>query len=122
MRKMVFALIAVAAGAGVVACIGAAYGEATGDAAPIFLKEIPREYRDWRLISVAHEGGNLNSFSAILGNDAAIKLTARESFPFRTARSLPLYIIITSHRRKTTRSSADRNPSFPARPRTFSLW
>jgi hypothetical protein len=30
-------------------------------------------YRDWRLISVAHEEGDLNDLRAILGNDVAIK-------------------------------------------------
>jgi len=39
----------------------------------IFVTQIPRGYRDWKLISVAHEEGNLNSFAAVLGNDAAIK-------------------------------------------------
>lgn len=37
-----------------------------------FLTEIPVGYRDWRLISVAHEEGNLNDIRAILGNDIAI--------------------------------------------------
>jgi Cytochrome P460 len=30
-------------------------------------------YRDWKLISVAHEAGNLNDIRAVLGNDIAIK-------------------------------------------------
>jgi hypothetical protein len=34
---------------------------------------IPKGYRDWRLVSVAHEAGNLNDIRAILGNDATIK-------------------------------------------------
>lgn len=34
---------------------------------------LPPGYRDWKLISVAHEGGNLNDIRAILGNDAAFK-------------------------------------------------
>ena len=41
--------------------------------APIFGVTIPPGYRDWRLISVAHEAGNLNDLRAVLGNDAAIK-------------------------------------------------
>ncbi len=39
---------------------------------PIFLAEIPPGYRDWKLISVAHEEGKLNDIRAILGNDIAI--------------------------------------------------
>lgn len=33
---------------------------------------MPVGYRDWRLISVAHEEGNLNDIRAILGNELAI--------------------------------------------------
>ena len=42
----------------------------------------PPGYRDWRLISVAHEAGNLNDFRAILGNDIAIKAYREEKLPF----------------------------------------
>ena len=73
MKRIAFALVAVAAVAGVAAYIGPAYGQANGEAAPIFVKKIPPGYRDWRLISVAHEEGNLNDLRALLGNDAAIK-------------------------------------------------
>jgi hypothetical protein len=41
--------------------------------APVYVTEIPQGYRDWRLISVAREEGNLNDIRAILGNDVAIK-------------------------------------------------
>jgi cytochrome P460 len=34
---------------------------------------MPVGYRDWKLISVAHEEANLNSFGAMLGNEIAIK-------------------------------------------------
>jgi hypothetical protein len=43
------------------------------EAAPTYVREIPSGYRDWRLISVAHEEGDLHSFAAVLGNDVAIK-------------------------------------------------
>jgi hypothetical protein len=42
-------------------------------AAPISGITIPPGYRDWKLISVAHEEGNLNDLRAIVGNDVAIK-------------------------------------------------
>src|SRR5882757_1531594 len=48
----------------------------------IFVTNIPPGYRDWRLISVAHEEGNLNSFAAILGNDVAIKAYREKKLPF----------------------------------------
>jgi hypothetical protein len=51
-------------------------------AAPIFGITLPAGYRDWRLISVAHEEGNLNDIRAILGNDVAIKAYRRGTLPF----------------------------------------
>lgn len=33
---------------------------------------LPLDYRDWRLVSVAHEAGKLNDLRAVLGNDLAI--------------------------------------------------
>lgn len=43
---------------------------------------LPSGYRDWRLISVAHEGGNLNDIRAILGNDVAVKAYRDGTIPF----------------------------------------
>jgi Cytochrome P460 len=82
MKRIAFALVAVAAVAGVVAYIGAAYGQANGEAAPIFVTKIPPGYRDWRLISLAHEEGNLHSLGAVLGNDVAIKAYREGKLPF----------------------------------------
>jgi hypothetical protein len=47
-----------------------------------FLTKIPPGYRDWKLVSVAHEEGNLHSFAAILGNDVAIKAYRERRHPF----------------------------------------
>jgi hypothetical protein len=82
MRRIVFVLIVVVALAGVVAHKAPASGQADGEAAPIFVKEIPPGFRDWRLISVAHEEGNLNDIRAILGNDVAIKAYREGKLPF----------------------------------------
>ena len=57
-------------------------GYADGEAAPIFGIKIPPGYRDWRLISVAHEEGKLNDLRAILGNDIAIKAYREGTLPF----------------------------------------
>jgi Cytochrome P460 len=81
-KQIIFVLVAVAALAGVVASMAPASGQAAGGAAPIFVKEIPPGYRDWRLISVAHEAGNLNDLRAILGNDIAIKAYREGTLPF----------------------------------------
>jgi len=59
-----------------------ASGRADQEAAPIFGIKIVPGYRDWRLISVAHEAGNLNDIRAILGNDAAIKAYREGELPF----------------------------------------
>ena len=73
MKRLTCLLVAVVALAGVVASMAPASGQAGQEAAPIFVTEIPPGYRDWRLISVAHEAGDLNDIRAILGNDVAIK-------------------------------------------------
>jgi hypothetical protein len=81
MRRLVFVLVAVVALAGVVAYMAPASGQADGEAAPIFGVKVPPGYRDWRLISVAHEEGNLNDLRAILGNDVAIKAFREGKLP-----------------------------------------
>jgi Cytochrome P460 len=82
MRRIVIVLVAIAALAGVVAYMVPASGQADEEAAPIFGIKIPPGYRDWRLISVAHEEGNLNDLRAILGNDVAIKASREGTLPY----------------------------------------
>jgi hypothetical protein len=57
-------------------------GGADDESSLIFGSKIPPGYRDWRLISVAHEEGNLNDLRAILGNDIAIKAYRDGKLPF----------------------------------------
>jgi hypothetical protein len=78
MRQIAFVLIAVATVAGVGAYRAPAFEDA---AAPIFVDKIPPGYRDWRLVSVGREEGELNDIRAVLGNDMAIK-AYREGKPF----------------------------------------
>lgn len=54
---------------------------ADDQAAPIFGIKIPPGYRDWKLISVAHEEGNLNDLRAVLGNDVAIEAYRQGKLP-----------------------------------------
>jgi hypothetical protein len=82
MRRLVFALVAVGALEGVVADIAPASAQADGEAAPIFGVKMPPGYRDWRLISVAREEGNLDDLRAILGNDVAIKAYREGQLPY----------------------------------------
>jgi hypothetical protein len=80
--RIAFLLFAVIAVAGVVVHMAHASGHSDGEAAPIFGIKIPAGYRDWRLISVAHEEGDLNDIRAILGNNAAISAYREEKLPF----------------------------------------
>jgi Cytochrome P460 len=82
MRKIVYLLIALVQVAGVVAFTALASGDADEEAAPLFGVRIPPGYRDWRLVSVAHEEGNLNDLRAILGNDVAIQAYREGKLPF----------------------------------------
>jgi cytochrome P460 len=75
-------LVVVGALAGSVASMAPESGQANEEAAPIFGIKIPPGYRDWRLISVAHEEGNLNDLRGILGNDIAIKAYREGKLPF----------------------------------------
>jgi Cytochrome P460 len=81
-KRIPLLLVAVALVASVVASTAPAAGIAGDEAAPIFGIKIPAGYRDWRLVSVAHEEGNLHSFAAILGNDVAIKAYREGKLPF----------------------------------------
>ncbi len=82
MKRIAFSLISVATLAGVVFFSASASGRADEEAAPIFGIKIPLRYRDWRMISVAHEAGNLNDLRALLGNDVAIKTYRDGKLPF----------------------------------------
>ena len=62
--------------------IAAAMAASVSESSPIFGVKIPSGYRDWRLISVAHEEGNLNDLRAILGNDVAIAASREGKLPF----------------------------------------
>jgi hypothetical protein len=81
-RRIAVLLVAVAALAGGVAYIAPASGQTDEKDAQIFVDKIPDGYRDWTLISVAHEEGNLNSLGAILGNDVAIKAYREGKLPY----------------------------------------
>jgi hypothetical protein len=71
LRLHVIVLFGVGLITGVIADLSAASGDVSGEAGPIFGVKIPAGYRDWRLISVAHEEGKLNDIRAILAINAA---------------------------------------------------
>jgi hypothetical protein len=82
MKRIAWLVVAVATVAGVVASTTRASGLREGEAAPLFGIKIFPGYRDWKLISVAHEEGNLNDIRAILGNAVAIKAYRDGKLPF----------------------------------------
>src|SRR5713226_6545664 len=82
MKRLAFLVVAIAAVAGVVASLAPASGRADDEAVPIFGIKIPPGYRDWRLISMAHEEGNLHSFAAVLGHDVAVKAYREGKLPY----------------------------------------
>ncbi|HSE18114.1 MAG TPA: cytochrome P460 family protein [Pyrinomonadaceae bacterium] len=74
MKRITSLLVAIAILAGVVTFTATISHPATAqEATPIFVKTIPSGYRDWKLVSVAHEAGALNDIRAVIGNDIAIK-------------------------------------------------
>ena len=85
MKQISFLLIAVAAVAGVVAITVPASLHADEAADPIFVTRIPPGYRDWRLISVAHEEGNLIVSLLFWATMWRSRPTATGSFRSRTA-------------------------------------
>jgi hypothetical protein len=82
MRRVVFLFAAGAVLAGVVAYTGDAPGQTGGEVASIFGGNIPHGYREWGLISVAHEEGSLNDLRAILGNDVAVQAAREGKLPY----------------------------------------
>ena len=80
--KPILLLVALTAVAGVVAATVFISRVTAQQATPVFVTQIPRGYRDWRLISVAHEEGSLHSIGAVLGNDVAIKAYREKKLPF----------------------------------------
>ena len=81
MKRIPLMIFTVAALASALAFAASASRNAD-DKAPVFVKTIPPGYRDWRLISVAHEEGDLKDIRAVLGNDIAISTYREGKLPF----------------------------------------
>jgi len=81
MTRIGSCLITVTIAGGAVGLMAAASSR-SADTPSTFITKIPAGYRDWKLISVAHEEANLNSFAAVLGNEAAVKAYRDGRLPF----------------------------------------
>ena len=83
MKRTTFLLVIAATLAGVAAFTATTSRHAAAqEIAPIFVKELPDGYRDWKVVSVAHEAGDLNDIRAVLGNDIALKAYRDGKLPF----------------------------------------
>jgi hypothetical protein len=82
MRRIVLLLFAVVMVVSVVAGIVPRSQQANGQLPPVLGNKIPPGYRDWRLISVARERGDLDDIRAKLGNDVAIEAYRAGKLPF----------------------------------------
>jgi hypothetical protein len=82
MKTITLLLAGVAILAGIIAFTVPAPLHADDSAAAAFVTKIPPGYRDWKLVSISHEAGNLNSIGAVLGNDVAIKAYREGKLPY----------------------------------------
>jgi len=79
-KRIPLLLLVVTAATGIASLTGAAGN--TEKEASHYDVTIPPGYRNWTLISLAHEEGDLNSLGAILGNDIAITAYRNGTLPF----------------------------------------
>jgi|SRR5687768_9252679 len=80
MKRMFLVLLTLAV---VAVLLAAAASRPADDAArAIDAGKLPDGYRDWRLISVAREEGDLDDIRAVLGNDIAINAYRDRTRPF----------------------------------------
>ena len=82
MRRITFLVVIVASVVAAIAFSAARSVHADPEGSPFFGVKIPAGYRDWTLISVAHEEGDLQDLRAVLGNDLAIKAYRAGTLPF----------------------------------------
>jgi hypothetical protein len=84
LKRISFLLVAVAIFGGIVVAFTTSISRrvTAQEVAAVFVKKIPAGYRDWKVVSVAHEAGDLNDIRAVLGNDIAIKAYRNGKLPF----------------------------------------
>ena len=83
MKRSKFLLVAIEILSGVATfTLITAHRAPAQEATPIFVKTIPPGYRDWRVVTVAHEAGDLNDIRAVVGNDIAIEAYRAGKLPF----------------------------------------
>lgn len=101
-------MAAIASSMGVVAAAGTPDG---ADVSPVFGVKLPSDYRQWQVVTVAHEAGQLNDIRVVLGNPLAMKAfrTGRRPFPDGAAIARVAWKLDPS----------DRNNAVFGRPQSF---
>jgi hypothetical protein len=82
MKLMKVFAVLVALSTGLSGAMHSSAAEGDEQASSTFGETMPTGYRDWTLISVAHEEGKLNDIRAILGNEIAVKAYREGTLPF----------------------------------------
>jgi Cytochrome P460 len=82
MKQIRILAIAAAVAASIGGAMTLSAGGADDKSASVLGDKLPAGYRDWKLVSVAHEEGSLNDIRAILGNDVAIKAYREGKLPY----------------------------------------
>ena len=82
MKRIALTLVGVITMIGIIAPMSPRLGHAAEEASPIYVTIIPAGYRDWKLVSVAREEGNINDIRAILANNPGIEAFRKGELPF----------------------------------------
>jgi hypothetical protein len=80
MKRFALVVVAMSIAAGVASWTTTPETQAE-EAKQVIVTTIPPGYRDWRVVSVAHEAGDFNDIRVVLGNDKAIE-AYRAGTPF----------------------------------------
>jgi len=88
-----------------------AVGAQPDNVSPVFGVALPEGYRDWKLITVAHEAGKNNDIRGVLGNDIAVKAFREGIRPFPDG-------AIIARLAYVFKSSPENDAVFPA-PQSF---
>ncbi|MBX3358366.1 MAG: cytochrome P460 family protein [Phycisphaeraceae bacterium] len=81
-KRTALVMVAAATATVIVASFAGGPGLTGAGSDPNVEHQLPPGYRDWRLISVAREEGDLDDIRAVLGNDAAISAYREQTLPF----------------------------------------
>ena len=122
MKSIILLLVGIAIMAGVVVVTTPSSLRAADSAAPSFVTNIPPGYRDWRLISVSHEAGNLNSIGAVLGNDVAITAYREGKLPYPDGTIIAALHYGHVPSAENNDASGQAQSFIPGLRRTFNLW